>query len=678
MPLAYLLPEDVQTPLLVPKASSGCAATDPGQTDAAFTTRRVLAEPRRADAAVPPRSRAEAVRGGGAHPDVCPVAAEHAAGSLDPSYSLRTTVATMLEYVLDHQSDAGWLGGPDNDRSGGDQYWPAWDVLYALMQHAEAEPEHPRIPATRIQTALLRYVAEAARRLETDPLDGWSSVRWPEWVAILQRMHDTFDLAPDAPERALLLSTAHTIASTGYNWKGYFSDPSATPNLNDSVPFAPGWTLFDHGVNHAMALKEGGVEWRAGGGAAAAELSRLKVQMLDAAHGMPTGAFSADECLGGREPNRGVELCTIVETAHSLGLLHRTHGDIEFADRAERIIYNSLPGAVSEDMWAHNYLSQPNEIFAGHTDPHAWRTDGPDSTVYGLAPTYGCCTANYIQGWPKWAAGLVGFRLNPMGTQCAIVVSFYAPAEAAFPVAVCGGAKLVMDTAYPFEDVVRLRVDAPVAVDVDMRIPAWAGSATVAVNDAPPVAATCASFHTVRLAPGANLVTLVFAPETVISPGFGAGGGVAVTRGPLLFALPLREQWAALRSYAFNAKDWQVTTNSSWNMALLLSPKAATDVGGASLAHSLSFHRLSDVMRASDDDSVAPFASSRPRVWLTGHARRCGVWGSADGGHTADPPPSSPVCGPNGTDECGPLEEVVLVPFGNTRLRVSVMPYTFA
>lgn len=113
-----------------------------------------------------------------------------------------------------------------------------------------------------------------------------------------------------------------------------FTSSTASPNFNISVPFAPGWSLTEHGVNHAMALKEGAVRWRAGGGDAAAALSHLKVDMLDSAHGQPIGTFSADECLAGREPNRGVELCTIVDTAASLRLLHRTHGDVSFADRA--------------------------------------------------------------------------------------------------------------------------------------------------------------------------------------------------------------------------------------------------------------------------------------------------------------------------------------------------------
>lgn len=168
--------------------------------------------------------------------------------------------------------------------------------------------------------------------------------------------------------------------------------------------------------------------------------------MLDAAHGMPSGSFSADECLAGREPNRGVELCVLVrlftpegaptpllsrirlsltslnmshespltgrtppkvEEMWSLAHMARVHGDVGYADRAERIAYNALPGAISEDAWAHNYLSQSNSIFAGHTERHPWKTDPADGTMMGLAPVYGCCTANHGQGACRFANPLI-------------------------------------------------------------------------------------------------------------------------------------------------------------------------------------------------------------------------------------------------------------------------------
>ena len=80
--------------------------------------------------------------------------------------------------------------------------------------------------------------------------------------------------------------------------------------------------------------------------------------------GWSPAEFAGDEHLAGRSPNRGIELCGIVETIYSLGVLHRVHGDVAFADRAEMIAYNAQPAAMTADMWARNYLSTINEVFA--------------------------------------------------------------------------------------------------------------------------------------------------------------------------------------------------------------------------------------------------------------------------------------------------------------------------
>jgi len=122
------------------------------------------------------------------------------------------------------------------------------------------------------------------------------------------------------------------------------------------------------------------------------------------------------------------------------------------------------------------------------------------------------------------------------------------------------------------------------------------------------------------------------------------------------------EVWTQTRVFSGAAADWEVRANSSWNYALL--------VGNGS---SLEVHRASPSQGRSNGSP--PFTAAAPRIWLTGLARRVDAWTSPDEGRTADSPPASPVCG-KGWRGCGALETVVLVPFGNTRLRVTVMPYT--
>jgi DUF1680 family protein len=89
------------------------------------------------------------------------------------------------------------------------------------------------------------------------------------------------------------------------------------------------------------------------------------------------GSQRGAECFGGRNLNRGIELCAVVEQMYSLQHMFRVHGDPYFLDKCERIAYNSLPATLTSDMWAHQYLQQANEINANYGQKV--RTAGPCS-----------------------------------------------------------------------------------------------------------------------------------------------------------------------------------------------------------------------------------------------------------------------------------------------------------
>ena len=57
-----------------------------------------------------------------------------------------------------------------------------------------------------------------------------------------------------------------------------------------------------------------------------------------------------------------LRLCvSVVEMMFSMNVVHSILGDVQFADRAEQLAYNALPGAMTKDLWARVYLQQPNE-----------------------------------------------------------------------------------------------------------------------------------------------------------------------------------------------------------------------------------------------------------------------------------------------------------------------------
>ncbi len=61
----------------------------------------------------------------------------------------------------------------------------------------------------------------------------------------------------------------------------------------------------------------------------------------------------------------------------SYNTMFSVHGDVAFADRAERIAYNALPATWSSprggDMWAHQYLQAGG--YLGNTCSHSSQRD---------------------------------------------------------------------------------------------------------------------------------------------------------------------------------------------------------------------------------------------------------------------------------------------------------------
>jgi DUF1680 family protein len=201
------------------------------------------------------------------------------------------------------------------------------------------------------------------------------------------------------------------------------------------------------------------------------------IAQLDRYHGLPNGMFSCDEHLAGLNPSQGSELCTVVEFMFSLEQSLAIAGDPAFGDRLERLAFNALPGTLTDDMWAHQYDQEPNQVECSlHRDP--WTTNGPDSNLFGLDPNFGCCTANFHQGWPKFAASLWMLSHDD-----GLVAAAYAPCEVHTTI---GNTPIHVaeETNYPFRGTICMRVNpaSPLAFPLRLRIPAWAAGASIKIN----------------------------------------------------------------------------------------------------------------------------------------------------------------------------------------------------
>ena len=200
----------------------------------------------------------------------------------------------------------------------------------------------------------------------------------------------------------------------------------------------------------------------------------------------PMACSPATSILRGQIPRRVRSCARSWSTCFRWNTRLRLLGDASLGDRLEKLAFNALPGTFTDDMWAHQYNQQPNQVECSlHHKP--WTTDGPESNIYGLEPNFGCCTANFHQGWPKFANSL--FMLSMRGTPTltmALSRPAYAPCEVhtklrGTPVHV------VEETGYPFKGTVRLTINpaAPLAFPLQLRIPAWAAGTTLRVNGEP-------------------------------------------------------------------------------------------------------------------------------------------------------------------------------------------------
>jgi hypothetical protein len=363
-----------------------------------------------------------------------------------------------------------------------------------------------------------------------------------------------------------------------------------------------------------------------------------QMALLDKYHGLPNGMFSADEHLAGPNPSQGIELCAVVEAMFSLEQSLAILGTPALGDRLERLAYNALPGTFTDDMWAHQYNQEPNQVECSlHHKP--WTTDGPESNLYGLEPNFGCCTANFHQGWPKFTASL--WMTSRDG---GLVAAVYAPCEVQTSV---GGlpVHLVEETDYPFGGTIRITVNpaAPRAFPLRMRIPGWATGATLKVNGQPQPAPAPETFATItRSWSSGDVIELSFPLAPRVSHWY--RDSVALERGPLVFSYPIGEDWVKLRTRGMTA-DWQVYPSTEWNYALASTEQV-------------------EVKELPVGES--PFSLKQAPVTLTVAARKVPSWVAEDG--AANPVPQSPVASTQ------PEERITLVPYAAAKLRITAFP----
>lgn len=543
--------------------------------------------------------------------------------------ALREKAKMWVEGFLDAQHEDGWIGPVEHAQDQGTRYdpWPRFVVLKALRQYAEATDDD------RVVDAMLAFCDHLAAARPHRELESWGRFRWMDLATSLYWLHDrTGD--------DWLLDLSAIAADQGYDWAAHFANfayESPAP-LDERA-------METHVVNNAMGVKAFGVYARQHGGDHWKAAALDAFETLDRCHGQATGVFSGDEHFGGRHPSRGTELCAVVELMHSLETLVATFGSVAFADRLERVAFNALPATFTPDMRGHQYDQQANQVLCSHAE-RPW-TNGPDANLFGLEPTFGCCTANLHQGWPKFAANLW------MRADDGLAVVAYAPSAVETTVGADDvPVTVTTETGYPFDDTVTVTVDPeePVEFPLVLRIPGWTTEGTITHPDETTDSPAAGQFYTIeRHWHSGDELTLDLAPLVTVERRF--HGAASLSRGPLVFALSPGEDWVRIGGDDPHP-DWAVYPTKPWNYGLAINQVDSAD------AVDVSFGTPGD----------RPFDPAEPPVTATVPGARVPEWGLDPDANWAAPVPASPTV----TD--APMESLTLVPYGCTNLRVTEFP----
>ncbi len=253
---------------------------------------------------------------------------------------------------------------------------------------------------------------------------------------------------------AWILDAIESIHKNSFDWTTQYEKfPWDSAALAEKrIPTETWKGLTAHGVNNGMAIKYPGLWYQQSGDIRYRNAVLAALEKYDLHHGQAAGRFSCDEHLSGKSPDRGTELCTVVEEMFSLEELYAIFGDNTLADRLELLTFNALPGTETPDMWAHQYDQQSNQVLVTNQKRN-WISNGDQSNIYGLMPNFACCLANMHQGWPKFAASL-WMATNDNG----LAAVAYSPCTVKAKVA--NGAEITIseETEYPFKGFVKLKI----------------------------------------------------------------------------------------------------------------------------------------------------------------------------------------------------------------------------
>ncbi|MBE6639627.1 MAG: hypothetical protein E7616_09320 [Ruminococcaceae bacterium] len=519
-----------------------------------------------------------------------------------------------IDAILSFQKADGWICPCNEDARITYDTWAVQLISKVLVVYFECSNDE-RIPQV-LHDILKNYYS--LLKNGTISLFGWGKFRWFETFLAIDFLHKTY-------REDWIIDLARILKEQGADYNDFIDLWKRPVNH---------WKFETHIVNLAMMLKSEAVCCELLDLPYANHAESLRC-LLDKYNGTVYESFTGDECLSGVSPIQGTELCAIVEQMYSYEHLYAYTGDDNWAERLEVLAFNALPATISDDMWTHQYVQMSNQIscetFRGNP---IFGTNGQESHLFGLEPNYGCCTANFSQGWPKFALRAFMHKDNT------IINSFMIPSELN-----ADGKHIILETEYPFKNNAKYKISSRDAFTFVVRIPSFAEN--VKINGT-----TFSGDKAILDIPGGKEIEISIDFDT--TPHFKArpNGLHSVQCGSLIFSVPITykacmheyERDGVVRQYPYC--DYELIPQSNWNYAFCSEELSAK----------------------TNDVSEIPFSSKMPPVAIKAKLQQID-WGFEERFDI--------VCAkiPKSTLPISDEQEMELIPYGCAKLRMTELPF---
>ena len=522
------------------------------------------------------------------------------------------TVKKYIDAIVSAQDVDGWICPCEKEKRAKYDTWAIQLICKVLKVYYDCSGDE------RIPEVIYRVLKNYYELLKTGKIHlfQWGKYRWFETFISLNFLYEKYqedwikDLAKIIKEQGFDYNT------TTEKWK----KPSHM------------WVLNTHIVNMTMMLKSEAVSHDLLGEKYTDNAEKLRT-ILDKYNGTAFEGFTGDEVLSGLDPTKGTECCAVVEQMYSYEEIFAHSGDNKWLERLEVLGFNALPATLSEDMWTHQYVQQVNQVACEKTMIMApWSTNGPYAHTFGLEPNFGCCTANFNQGWPKFALSSFMHKDNT------IINTVMLPS-----VLNDNGVTIKLETNYPFENKMYYSIDSEKDFDFVIRIPSFAKNLKVNGAD------TEAKDLEFVVKQGKTEISVEF--DTIPYLKSRPNDLYVLQMGSLLFSVPINYE-KKMREYTkkgverkFPYCDYQFVPKTPWNY------------GYSDNKFSVKFNGISNF----------PFSQANPPLTITADMQQID-WG------LKFPYKSIARTTPKSRTPVSSVQKIQLIPYGCARLRMTEMP----